>query len=89
MQNIKIYLELRIQDYINIENIAIIDVFSMFFIAYLLTIYNICLIPIHSVHIFNNKFNNHIMINVVGLFILGIISHRLFCVRTTVDKLLF
>lgn len=24
-----------------------------------------------------------------GLFLLGIISHRLFCVRTTVDKLLF
>ena len=26
---------------------------------------------------------------VVGLFIAGIILHRLFCVRTTVDKLLF
>ena len=26
---------------------------------------------------------------VVSLFILGIILHRLFCVRTTVDKLLF
>jgi hypothetical protein len=25
----------------------------------------------------------------IGLFILGIILHRLFCVRTTVDKLLF
>jgi hypothetical protein len=25
----------------------------------------------------------------LGLFILGIILHRLFCVRTTVDKLLF
>jgi hypothetical protein len=23
------------------------------------------------------------------MFILGIISHRLFCVRTTIDKLLF
>ena len=25
----------------------------------------------------------------LGLFILGIIMHRLFCVRTTIDKLLF
>ena len=25
----------------------------------------------------------------LGLFILGIVLHRLFCVRTTVDKLLF
>ena len=25
----------------------------------------------------------------VGLFILGIFVHRLFCVRTTIDKLLF
>ena len=26
---------------------------------------------------------------VIALFILGIIAHRLFCVRTTVDKILF
>jgi hypothetical protein len=26
---------------------------------------------------------------VVGLFLLGILLHRLFCVRTTIDKLLF
>jgi hypothetical protein len=26
---------------------------------------------------------------VAGLFLLGIILHRLFCVRTTIDKLLF
>ena len=25
----------------------------------------------------------------IALFLIGIISHRLFCVRTTVDKLLF
>ena len=24
-----------------------------------------------------------------GLFLMGVISHRLFCVRTTVDKILF
>jgi hypothetical protein len=27
--------------------------------------------------------------SVIGFFLLGIISHRLFCVRTTIDKLLF
>jgi hypothetical protein len=26
---------------------------------------------------------------IIGVFISGIIIHRLFCVRTTVDKLLF
>lgn len=25
----------------------------------------------------------------VGIFVLGIVLHRLFCVRTTIDKLLF
>jgi uncharacterized membrane protein len=25
----------------------------------------------------------------IGLFLLGIVAHRVFCVRTTVDKLLF
>jgi hypothetical protein len=32
------------------------------------------------------KYFYHVLI---GLFILGIILHRLFCVRTTIDKLLF
>ena len=26
---------------------------------------------------------------ILGMFILGIITHRIFCVRTTLDKLLF
>ena len=34
-------------------------------------------------------FKWNVIYSVVGLFILGIILHRLFCVRTTVDKLLF
>jgi len=25
----------------------------------------------------------------IGLFLLGIVAHRVFCVRTTVDKVLF
>lgn len=28
-------------------------------------------------------------INAIGLLLLGIIVHRMFCVRTTVDKILF
>ena len=34
-------------------------------------------------------FKWNVIYSVVGLFILGIILHRLFCVRTTVDKILF
>ena len=37
--------------------------------------------------IFFRKRKTHNVI--IGLFILGIIMHRLFCVRTTIDKLLF
>jgi len=35
--------------------------------------------------IFNWKF----IYTLVSLFLLGIVLHRLFCVRTTIDKLLF
>ena len=34
-------------------------------------------------------FNWNIAYSVLGVFIVGIILHRLFCVRTTLDKLLF
>jgi hypothetical protein len=34
-------------------------------------------------------FKWNVIYSVLGLFILGIILHRLFCVRTTIDKLLF
>ena len=34
-------------------------------------------------------FNWNIIITIIVLFILGIILHRLFCVNTTIDKLLF
>lgn len=37
--------------------------------------------------IFFRKKNPYYVI--ISLFILGIIMHRLFCVRTTIDKLLF
>lgn len=54
-------------------NLAIVDVISTIIVAYL----------IHK--LFNTKFNKTLII----LFILGIIGHRLFGVRTTIDKLLF
>lgn len=59
---------------IRIYNIAIFDV--------ILTI--ISAIIIHKIVPFVN-----IYMMVFLLFILGIIMHRLFCVRTTIDKLLF
>jgi len=34
-------------------------------------------------------FNWNMLYTVLGVFILGIVLHRLFCVRTTIDKLLF
>ncbi len=35
------------------------------------------------------KFNIKLYIVIISLFVLGIIAHRIFCVRTTIDKLLF
>jgi hypothetical protein len=34
-------------------------------------------------------FNWDLFYTIIGIFTLGIISHRLFCVRTSVDKFLF
>ena len=58
-----------------IFDIAIIDVIFTIIGAYFL-----------QKNIFK-KYNYHEVL--VGLFLLGVIMHRLFCVRTTVDKLLF
>ena len=58
-----------------IFNIAIIDVIMTFIGAYLLQLF-----------IFTNTSYYKI---VLSLFLLGIILHRLFCVRTTIDELLF
>jgi hypothetical protein len=54
-------------------NIAIVDVLLTILIAYLISV------------IFSKSF----IITTIVLFLLGIISHRIFCVRTTIDKLLF
>ena len=57
-----------------IFNIAIVDVFFTIAFGYIIKSY----IP---------KYNINIII--LYLFITGILLHRIFCVRTTIDKLLF
>ena len=59
---------------IRLFNVAIKDVLMTIICAYMLHL----LYP-----------NRDFWVILVCLFILGIILHRLFCVRTTVDKLLF
>jgi hypothetical protein len=56
-----------------IFNIAIVDVLLTIIVAYILSI------------VTKYKF----IYTLLFMFILGIISHRIFCVRTTIDKLLF
>ena len=53
--------------------VAIMDVIITILAAYLISIF----------------FKYNFIYTTIVLFILGIILHRLFCVRTTVDKLLF
>jgi len=57
-----------------IFNIAIVDVLLTLLLAFV-------------IYIFNPKYG-FVSILVV-LFILGIVLHRIFCVRTTIDKVLF
>ena len=56
-----------------IFNIAIVDVLLTILAAYLLSI----------------STGYKLIYTLIFMFILGIISHRIFCVRTTIDKLLF
>ena len=56
-----------------IFNIAIVDVLLTIFVAFIIS--------------FFSKINFFIIL--ILLFIAGIILHRIFCVRTTVDKILF
>jgi len=57
-----------------IFNIAIIDVVMTILLAYV-------------IHLLFSKYSFYFILFI--LFLLGIISHRLFCVRTTIDKLIF
>ncbi len=54
-------------------NLAIVDVIMTFFAALIISYF----------------FNYSLLYTTVFLFGLGILLHRLFCVRTTIDKLLF
>ena len=56
-----------------IFNIAIVDV----------------LLTVLSAFIINHFFFSNFYIVLLVIFILGIIAHRVFCVKTTIDKLLF
>ena len=68
---------------IRVFNIAIVDVILTIFFALLFS-----LIFKYGFKI-NSTFLIIFLITTISLFILGIILHRLFCVKTTVDKLLF
>jgi len=57
-----------------IYDIAIIDVFLTFLLAYV-------------IHRYNKQYS-FVKISLI-LFVLGIVLHRMFCVKTTVDKLIF
>ena len=68
---------------IGIPNVGIHS-YRIFNIAYMDVIMTI------AVSLFLAWLNNwSYMKTIIGMFILGIILHRMFCVRTTVDKLLF
>jgi len=56
-----------------IFNIAIVDVGATVIVGYIIS----------------KTFNYDLKKVLVILFLLGIIAHRMFCVRTTIDKLLF
>lgn len=56
-----------------IFNIAIVDVILTIIAAYLIALF----------------FKLPVLTTIIVTFILGIVSHSLFCVRTTIDKLLF
>lgn len=58
---------------IRLFNIAIVDVMATILVAYPISKY----------------FSVDYIITLILLFVCGIILHRLFCVRTTIDKLFF
>ena len=57
-----------------IFDLAIVDILLTFLLAF-------------AIHSYTPKYR--VVDILIILFILGIVSHRLFCVRTTIDKLLF
>jgi len=57
---------------IRLFNIAIFDVLATILVAYIIS----------------KKYNKNFKVVLIVLFIVGIIVHRIFCVQTTVGKLL-
>jgi hypothetical protein len=57
-----------------IFDIAVIDVLLTFLLGYI-------------IYLFLPQYDFNLIL--ITLFLLGIIAHRVFCVRTTIDKLLF
>jgi len=47
------------------------------------------LLTISASYIISYSFNIRFDLTLLSLFILGIILHRMFCVKTTIDKILF
>jgi hypothetical protein len=58
---------------VRLFDIAVLDVLVTLFVAYLLHLWS----------------GYNFLVVTVAFFALGIVVHRLFCVRTTVDKFLF
>ena len=58
---------------LRILDIAIIDVLGVIIVGMLIS----------------NTFKIPLLYTIISYFIIGIILHRLFCVRTTVDRILF
>jgi hypothetical protein len=58
---------------IRVFNIAVVDVLLTVLLAYIIA----------------NVFHTRFYMTLAILFISGIILHRMFCVKTTIDKLLF
>ena len=61
-----------------IFNIAIVDVLATFLLAFIFY---------YLLNYFKYKIKFYLIL--IFLFLLGIILHRVFCVRTTIDKILF
>ena len=68
---------------IRIFNIAVVDVLLTIILALIFSMFFKYVIKLEA------TFLKIFIINLVSLFILGIILHKIFCVRTTIDKLLF
>ena len=58
---------------IRLFNLAIFDIIATILLGYF----------------FSKITKINLWISILSMFVLGIISHRVFCVRTTVDKILF